>query len=196
MANSPVGTKNRPYQVVISYQNGESSSAIPVGTPVVLDVQNVGKVGDGFQVVLPATAAANPAASLAMGIACNPSTWSAGQYNDVIVGGWAPNAKVIMASRSATSANWASFIANNVGDALSVDTARNALVYATTANATAIQQFILCDSWASYTTIASQTADTTFTWANTLNTDLTIVTLAAASTVATVSARVFVHIIQ
>ena len=67
------------------------------------------------------------------------------------------------------------------------------MAWSATSPAGALAQFILMDSWASYTTIASQTADTTFTWVNTLNTNFTVVTLSAASTVATVSARVFIR---
>jgi len=158
-----------------------------------LQVNGVGGVGDGYSVVLPSSATGAIAASLAQGIACNPQSWAVGAYNDVIVGGVAPNAKVLMLSRSATGANWASFAAGGLGDVLTVDTVRNALAWSATSPAGALAQFILMDSWASYTTIASQTADTTFTWVNTLNTNFTVVTLSAASTVATVSARVFIR---
>ena len=193
MANSPVGQKNRPYFSVISYHSGESTAVIPVGTPVVLQVNGVGSVGDGYSVVLPSSSNAGLAAALTMGIACNPNSWVAGSYNDVIVGGIAANAKILLLTRSATNANWASFAAAAAGDLLTVDTVRNALAWSGTTPAGAQGMFNLMDSWASYTTIASQTADTTFTWANTLNTNFTVVTLSAASTVATVSARVFIR---
>ena len=193
MANSPVGTKNRPYQSVITYKNGESTSAITAGSPVVLLVNGVGAASDCFSVVLPSSANAGIAASLTMGIACNPNTWAAGAYNDVIVGGVAPNAKVLMLSRTGTNANWASFAAAALGDILTVDTVRNVLAWSATSPAGAQAEFVLMDSWASVTTLASATADSTYTWANTLNTNFTAVTLAAASTIATVSARVFIR---
>ena len=193
MANSAVGTKNRPYQVVLSYKSGETTNAITSGTPVVLQCNGVNAVGDGYSVVLPASATANLAAGLTMGIAVNPQSWSAGQYGDVIVGGFVPNAKYVMASRAATNNNWASFVAAALGDVLTVDTVRNALYWSATSPAGAMQQFVLMDSWASATTIASQTADTVYTWANTLNTTFTSLTLSAASTVATVGVRVFIH---
>ena len=192
MANSPVGTKNRPYQSVISFRNADTV-AIPVGSPVVMQVNGVGSVGDGVAVVLPSSASAGLAAAFSMGIACNPQTWGVGQYADVIVGGVAPQTKVLMLSRTATSANWASFAAAAAGDIFTVDTVRNALAWSGTSPAGAQGIFICMDSWASVTTMASATVDTTYTWANTLNTAFTSVTLAAASTIATVSARVFIR---
>ena len=188
MANVAIGTKNRPWQAVLTQKNGETSASIVAGQPVVLSMSGT---DDGFSVVLPGTAGANKSNALFMGIACNPNTWVAGSYNDIICGGFVQNVRMVVGTRSATTAAWASYVAQGVGDACSVDTVNNAIAWSATAPAGQIADISLLDSIASATTIASSVSSVT--WTNSYNTAFTILNLPSNATVATISARLFLH---
>ena len=62
MANSPLGTKDRPYRASLSGINGESSASITAGDAVCFSA-------DGTRLVLPASLAAATAPGLFAGIA-------------------------------------------------------------------------------------------------------------------------------
>lgn len=188
MANQPIGQKNRPWQSCLSVKNGEASAAITVGSPVILSMNGA---DDGFSVVLPGTAGANKSNALFMGIACNPQTWAAGSYNDIICGGFVSTARVTAVTRSATSAAWVSYAAIGVGDVGSVDTVNNAIAWSATAVAGAIPDICFLDSLASATTISSTVSSVT--WTNSVNSAFTILNLPSAATVATISVRLFLH---
>ena len=187
--NNPVGQKNRPWQARCTFLNGDTVT-ITDGTPVVLIVNGT---GDGYTVCNPSSATAGKTAGLFVGIACAPNSWTVGSYNDVISGGYVYNATMVVATRSATSAVWASYTNWGVGDLCSIDTVNNALAWSATHPAGASPYINLLDSIASATTYGSATSNTLVTWTNSLNTNFTALSLSTAATVATISVRVFLH---
>lgn len=161
MSNAPMGQKDRPWRARISVLNGESTASILAGQPVSMSMSGT---ADGYSVVLPATATAAKAYSLHYGIAepnrIDPNnvggTGLAGQYMDVVVGGWAPTTRLLKATRAASTDAWPSYPAGAIGDQLAVDTVNNAM---TRIGSVAQSVFPgvgnLLETYASATTVAS-----------------------------------------
>ncbi len=114
-----VGNKNDILSVVV--KSAETTSTIAAGNPVALVMNGT---NDGLAVVLPATATAAKAHSLAFGVAHNPISPAA--YGETQVWGFCQRAKY---SRIRTRANsttaYASTAAVAVGDILNIDTVQN-----------------------------------------------------------------------
>lgn len=104
-------------------KNAESSSQIPAGSPVALVINGT---DDGLAVVLPATAAAAKAHSLAYGIA--HQAISAGAFGEVQVFGFCTKVKYSRArTRAASTDGYGSVAAVSIGNKLLIDTVNNAV---------------------------------------------------------------------
>src|SRR5574339_623825 len=95
MANSPLGTKDRPYHARISAINGESSASISKGNVVCWSVSDLGKV------ILPATATATLATNMFAGVAVSDA--APGQPVEIVAGGYVVQAKYVSRSRAAST---------------------------------------------------------------------------------------------
>lgn len=137
-------------------KNGESSSTIVKGTPVVLEVDGT---DDGLSVVLPGSAAAN-ANSLVFGVAI--ASIAAGNYGEVQAFGFNRYSILRRQTRGASTDSWASGIAISVGVMLNIDTVNNCFsTSGGTLAASAFLPFALAgESVASYASSASATSDT------------------------------------
>jgi hypothetical protein len=150
-------------------KNAESSDSITAGAPVAF-VMNA--TGDGFDVVLPATATAAKATRLGFGVALE--TIATAHSGEVQVYGFCRNSAMIVRTRSASDAVWASMPGFSVSQVLTINTVGNGFATAAvpasyvtgTAGsdtlALALDMFmpyaILCESRASVTTAASTTS--------------------------------------
>lgn len=149
----------KPQQIIVQCKNGEASADIGgtgmgPGIPVVLTANGT---DDGLSVVLSSTAAANQLTSLGYGIA--PVVIKNGQIGDVVMFGVVLSAKLVLQTRSASTAAWASWVAGATGDALIPETVNNGLKFGfsgSSMNASAVQPpMVAMQSWASGTTQAS-----------------------------------------
>lgn len=120
MANTPIGTKDRPWSARISALNGEASASFAAGEVAVIKASAPG------QVVQPSTAGAANTAALFLGVATNPA--AVGEPVEILCGGYAPYAKYIHRSRAASSDGWASVASVAVGDLCTVNTVYNGVV--------------------------------------------------------------------
>ena len=125
---------NKPQKYLNQVRNAESTASIARGTPVVLNLsgtpqpstyQNGLPAGfeDGLQVVLPSTGGAFAAAYYDYGVAA--ADILAGQLGDALLDG-VIQALVIINTRSASTANWASNATQAASALLSIDTVNNA----------------------------------------------------------------------
>jgi hypothetical protein len=163
-----VGNKADLAAVVI--RNAEASATIPLGAPVVL---NMNATNDGLDVVLPSTAAGlRKILGLRYGVSMG--TYVAGAYGEAVVFGFTYSLLLIRQTRSASTATWETEAARSVGEYLTIDTVNNAFVtaastiQAVTASASTAQSpvatiypdCVLCQTLASYASSASATSDT------------------------------------
>lgn len=147
--------KNKPFYEAVTIKNGEASSSIPLGTPVIYAMNGT---DDGLSVILPSSSTAVKATNLCAGLCATPNL-ATGQIGDAIIDGLCLNALYSRGTRSATTAAWPSFVAIALGDQLVIDTVANALVLsAVGAQAATPAAFVMADSSqiaASTTTAAS-----------------------------------------
>lgn len=153
MANTPVGTKDRPWSARISALNGESANAFAAGEVAVVKVSSPG------QAVKPSTAGAAQTPSFFLGIATNAA--AIGEPVEILVGGYVPNARYIHRSRAASSDSWASVASAAIGDYCTVNTVYNGVVASGAGAAAAAGNMIaLMESIASLAGVATATSDT------------------------------------
>ena len=102
-----VGSKRDAIYVVV--RNADTVS-MPIGTPVCMN--NLAGTGDGLDVVMPSTVAANGLQALLMGVIASPGASSpglaAGGYGEAQVWGFCPNILLTINTRSASTASWTS----------------------------------------------------------------------------------------
>lgn len=150
--NSPLGTKDRPWRARISLLNGESSSSITAGAPVVLSATD-----NGAKVVLPATAGATQSTPLFAGIAVKTAT--PGNAVEIVAGGYCAKATFVIRTRAASTDNFSSVAAMAVGNILTIDTVNNAVAYSTVGAASMVAPaIVLMESMASVASVASVTS--------------------------------------
>lgn len=139
--------------IVGVFKNGEVSSTLAIGQPVVLALNGT---DDGLAVVLPATAGAAKTTGLGIGVVVAPNGIAAGQLGDVQVYGLCLNVKLTAVTRTGTGTVWASYVSGAIGDILEIETVSNGF---TDVGSSASQQYIpyaiAALSWASSTTQAS-----------------------------------------
>ena len=160
---SPTGSTHRE-TIIGTFKNAETSATLGLGTPVVLAFNGT---DDGLAVQLPATVAAVSAAKnsgFPAGVVVSPNGILAGAIGDVQTWGLCLQAKIVAATRSATSAAWVSYASQDTGAVLEVDTVANAF---NIQGSTVAQQYlpyaVLAQSYASSTTQASSLAQPTIT---------------------------------
>lgn len=169
---------DRYYSVI---KNAESTASIPLGTPVVLNLQaakqpttdtNGRPAGfeDGLQVVLPSTGGAFAARFYQFGVAMQALLTN--QYGDAQVNGVCAAAIIKTATRAASTNSWTSSASMAASQLLTIDTIDNAFTTvassgtegtsATTVSTYASVGFhaILVDSIASIAASATATSDT------------------------------------
>ena len=149
-------TKDKPERVILQVKNAESSSAIPLGTPVVL---NLNGTNDGLEVVLPASAAAQ-VNSAVFGVSTEEI--AAGKYGEVQCFGFCRQVVMRRLTRAASTDSWASTASQAVGVLFDVDTVNNAVsVGAASVGATDFLPWgILAESLPAIASSASATSDT------------------------------------
>lgn len=126
-----LGDKNS--QFVATVINGETTNAIPVGTPVAYVMNGT---NDGYAVVLPATAGASKATTFFAGIYAGPqSSLAAGAIGDVVFGGIVTNALITLQTRATSTDSFNSAQSLAVGAVLQVDTVGNRLTAGATVGA-------------------------------------------------------------
>jgi hypothetical protein len=158
--SSPTGSTHRE-TIIGTFKNAEASLTLGLGTPVVLSFNGT---DDGLAVALPSTvgAAAAKNAGFPAGVVVSPNGILAGAIGDVQTWGLCLQAKVVAATRSATSAAWVSYASQDTGAVLEVDTVANAF---NIQGSTVAQQYlpyaVLAQSYASSTTQASSLAQPT-----------------------------------
>lgn len=165
------------YQTVIVQVKNADTVVIPNGTPVCFAFN---ATDDGLAVVLPNTGGAAKATTLFAGVVEFTGTSAGtglpvGSIGDAFFFGMVTNARVELVTRSATSANWPSYAALAVGDALDVDTINNVFTDVATGAASAyLPMAALGQAVASATTqvststvasLAAQSANTVLTTA-------------------------------
>lgn len=160
MANTPLGTKDRPYRATISAINGESSNDINAYDAVCFN-------SDGTRVVLPASLAAATAPGLFAGIAV--TTAKKGQPLEIISGGFA-TAKLVVRTRAASTDSWSSVDSIAAGAYFTINTAQNGIASSGAGAAAAAQYLMMLPaSRASAAGVASATSDTRVVSTSTVN---------------------------
>lgn len=165
---------NRPDLIFVSVRNGEATNSLPRGTPLILNLSSTPQPStaseargagyeDGLQVVLPATAGANPSTNFPYGVAVD--TILATQLGEAFIFGVCPYALVTRATRAASTDSWTSSASSSLagGFLLNIDTLNNSFkTYASTASLAQQHQgdMVLLDSIASMAASASNTSDT------------------------------------
>lgn len=132
-------TLGAKYQTVIVQVKNADTVVIPNGSPVCFVMNGT---DDGLAVVLPNTGGAAKATTLFAGVVEFTGTSAGtglpvGSIGDSFFFGMVTNARVELVTRSATSANWPSYAALAVGDALDVDTINNVFTDVATGAASA-----------------------------------------------------------
>ena len=151
--NAPLGTKDRPWRARISLLNGESSSSITAGEPVVLSASD-----NGAKVVLPATGGVTQATPLFAGIAVKTTT--PGNAVEIVGAGYVAKAKFLVRTRAASTDSFSTVAAMAIGNMLTIDTVNNAVAYSTVgAAALAVPAVVLMESIASIAGVASATSN-------------------------------------
>lgn len=171
---------NLPERYFGVIKNAESTASIPLGTPVVLNLQQAAQpttgangrpagFEDGLQVVLPATAGAFAARFFHYGVAMQALTTN--QYGPSQVHGVCAAAIIKYATRAASTNSWTSSASIAGSQLLTIDTIDNAFTTvassgtegtsATTVSTYASAGFhgVLLDSIASFAASASATSD-------------------------------------
>ena len=161
---------NKPDLAAVVIRNAEASATIPLGAPVVL---NMNGTNDGLDVVLPSTSGSlRSIIGLRYGIATK--ALSAGDYGEAIVFGFTVSLLLERQTRSTSTAVWATEAARSVGEYLTIDTVNNMFVTAAStiqaitistgaaqaAVATIYPDAVLGQTLASYASSASATSDT------------------------------------
>lgn len=143
-------------------KNGETSSSIPRGTPVVLKLSTTADSdNDGLAVVLPGTAGSAHSYAFRYGVVTD--TLAAGQLGESILWGNANYALVTRATRAASTDSWSASATVASGIALGVDTLNNAFLMAASSAgslASNAANAVLVDSLATVSASASATSDT------------------------------------
>src|SRR5437867_8575137 len=103
---------NKKDIVAVVVKNAETAITISAGAPVFLAVNGT---NDGLAVVSPVSITAAKQCTF-FGFALTDI--APGQFGESIVFGFYDSARVAVATRSATSADWASFVAGSVGAVL------------------------------------------------------------------------------
>lgn len=121
-------TLGAKYQTVIVQVKNADTVVLPNGTPVCFAYNGT---DDGLAVVLPNTGGAAKATTLFAGVVEFTGTSAGtglpvGSIGDAFFFGMVTNARLLLVTRSATSAVWPSYAAVAVGDALGIDTVNNA----------------------------------------------------------------------
>lgn len=118
-------TLGAKYQTSIVQVKNADTVVLPNGTPVCFVYNGT---DDGLAVVLPNTGGAAKATTLFAGVVefSGSTSLAVGSVGDAFFFGMVTNARVLIVTRSATSANWPSYPALAIGDALGIDTVNNA----------------------------------------------------------------------
>lgn len=113
------------YQTVVVQVKNADTVALPNGTPVCFVYNGT---DDGLAVVLPNTGGAAKATTLFAGVVefSGSTSLPVSSVGDAFFFGMVTNARVLVTTRAATNANWASYPALAIGDALAIDTVNNA----------------------------------------------------------------------
>jgi hypothetical protein len=152
---------------VIQIKNQESSADLQVGSTCCF---NFSGTEDGVGVVSSNTGAAAKATSLFAGIVLGNAALPANTYGRAQRGGLVNYARVLRATRAASTDTWASIAALTIGDLLAVDTVNNALQRTAAGAASAFLALgALAQTLASVTTLASSVTSTTGMTANATN---------------------------
>lgn len=152
---------NKAGRISATVKNGESSSSIPRGTPVVLKMTDTAATDDGLSVCLPATAGSALSYAIKYGIITD--TTAVNNQSEAVLFGVCNYALVTRMTRAASSDSWTSSAAIASGVALGIDTLNNALlVGASIAGSIASNaaMAVLLDSIASAAASATATSDT------------------------------------
>jgi hypothetical protein len=149
------GASGNGDSVLVGIANGEASASIPRGTPCILS-----NAGDGFSVVLPATAGAAKSNALAFGVATE--TMSVGQKSSAFAYGYSPYNIMRVATRAASTDSWTSSQSIASYALLGVDTVNNAFVTISASAGTGNWGVmgVLLQSIASIAASATNTSDT------------------------------------
>lgn len=172
MARFNLSENNRPERYIHSVMNGEAAATIPRGTPCILNLSSTPQpttsqdgfaagFQDGLQVVLPATAGANPSLNFLYGIAL--ADILQGQLGEVMIHNVIPYALMVRATRAASSDSWTSSasFSSAGGYILQVDTANNAFKTVAAAISSNISLgVIMLDSVSSMAASGTNTSDT------------------------------------
>jgi hypothetical protein len=148
-------TGGKPDIVVVSVRNTETSE-IPYGTPLILAMNGT---DDGLAVVLPSSAGAIKSNALLFGVAGN--SIPAGGISEAIAYGIVNSARILVATRAASSDSWSSSISLASFGALVVDTINNVFTLQTASNdlGEALPNAVLLQSIAAVVASASATTD-------------------------------------
>lgn len=130
--NAPMGLKDRPYNGRLNVKSNEVANFILPGTPVCFPM-NLNN--DGYGVALPSTVGVT-GAGFACGIAVPTQANGAGpgQAFDVISLGFCNYTRLVRGTRAASTDAWPTFAAIGIGDILTINSAANAVQFASTAN--------------------------------------------------------------
>lgn len=151
-------TLGAKYQTTLVQVKNADTVAIPNGSPICFAYNGT---DDGLAVVLPSTGGVTKASNLFAGV-CNFSgstSLPVGSIGDAQFFGMVTNARLLLVTRSATSAVWPSYAAIAVGDALAVETVNNVFTDLAAGAQTAFGvQAVAAAAIASATTQASTTS--------------------------------------
>lgn len=160
------GGGNKPNTMRAKIRSGETSITILKGGPVFYTLGTT--VADNGIKVVSASGLADVSQGLFAGFAMQDV--AVGQYREAQIEGICEYARLILTTRSATSATWASQAAGAIGDVLSIATGTNncqALSDVGVGSAGIFPRFVLGTSWASITTQASSLGPTGTAWTTT-----------------------------
>lgn len=121
---------NKADRVIMNIRNGEASTTIPRGTPVVLKFTNSAAAsGDGLDVVLPSTAGDGAGATFAYKYGVATDSIAVNQMGESILFGVCTYAIVVVATRGGTSgaSSWPT-ASQADGVALGIDSLNNAFI--------------------------------------------------------------------
>lgn len=169
-------TLGAKYQTTVVQVKNADTVAIPNGTPVCFTFNGT---DDGLAVVLPATGGTAKTSNLFAGVVefSGSTSLPVGSVGDAFFFGMVTNARLLLVTRSATSAVWPSYAAIAVGDALAVETVNNCFTDLATGAQTAFG--VMAVAGAVIASATTQSSNSTVT--NSLSAFL----LATALTVAT-----------
>ncbi len=117
---------NKAGKISATVKNGETSSSIPRGTPVILKLTTASATDDGLAVVLPSTAGDPVSYACKFGVITE--TLAVGNLSESILFGVANYALVTLSTRSTTGTGGGSWstVSQASGVGLGIDTANNA----------------------------------------------------------------------